>query len=38
MILTHDKILEEIKKGNIKIEPFNKTLVGAGSVDLTLRF
>lgn len=36
MILTHDKILEEIDKGNIKIEPFEVSRVGAGSIDLCL--
>lgn len=35
-ILTHNKILEEIKKGNIKIEPFSKKQVGPASVDLHL--
>ena len=36
MILTQKRILEEIKKGNIKIEPFNKNQVGPASVDLHL--
>ena len=36
MILTHDKILEEIEKGNITIGPFLKNQVGPGSVDLHL--
>jgi len=36
MILTHDKILEEIKRGNIKIDPFLENQVGPGSVDLHL--
>lgn len=36
MILTHDIILEEIKKGNIKIEPFDQSLLGAASYDLAL--
>lgn len=36
MILTHDKILQEIEKGNIKIKPFEASRVGAGSVDLCL--
>ena len=36
MILTRNKIIEEIKKGNIKIKPFSKELVGAASIDLTL--
>lgn len=35
-ILTNSKILEEIEKGNIKIEPFDKNALGPGSVDLTL--
>jgi len=35
-VLTKEKILEEIKRGNIKIEPFNPDDVGPGSVDLTL--
>ena len=35
-ILTKDKILEEIKKGNIKIKPFKKENVGPASIDLTL--
>ena len=35
-ILTKDKILEEIKKGNLRIKPFNKDQVGPGSIDLTL--
>lgn len=36
MILTHDVILDEIKQGAIKIEPFDETKVGPGSVDLRL--
>lgn len=36
MILTHDKILEEIENGNIKIDPFYEDCVGPGSVDLHL--
>ncbi|MDD5177815.1 MAG: dCTP deaminase [Candidatus Nanoarchaeia archaeon] len=35
-ILTKEEILKEIKKGNIKINPFNKNNVGPGSIDLTL--
>jgi len=35
-ILTHDKILEEIQKGNIIIEPFSREQVGPASVDLHL--
>ena len=33
---THDKILEEIKKGNIVIEPFDPKSVGTNSVDVHL--
>ena len=36
MILTRDKIKEEIKKGNISITPFNIKNLGAASYDLTL--
>lgn len=36
MILTRDKILEEVKRDNIKIEPFDKNQVGPASVDLHL--
>lgn len=35
-VLAKDKILEEIKKGNLKIEPLDIGQVGPGSVDLTL--
>jgi len=35
-ILTRDKILKEIKKGRIKIEPFSESQIGPGSVDLHL--
>lgn len=35
-ILGKEAILEEMKKGNIKIEPFNEKLVGPASVDLHL--
>ena len=35
-ILTKNEILKEIKKKNIKIEPFVKDNVGPGSVDLRL--
>ncbi|KAH0789292.1 dCTP deaminase [Histomonas meleagridis] len=36
-VLTHDAIIEEIKKGNIEIsEPFKLENVGPASVDLTL--
>ena len=36
MILTHDIILDYIKKGFIEITPFNESNVGAASYDLTL--
>jgi len=36
MILTKNKILEEINSGNLKIEPFDKNNVGVASIDLTL--
>jgi dCTP deaminase len=36
MILTKDEILKEIKKGKIKIQPFNKNQIGPSSIDLTL--
>ncbi|MCX6758681.1 MAG: dCTP deaminase [Candidatus Nealsonbacteria bacterium] len=36
MILTHDVILEEIKKGNIKITPFDAKNLGPASYDLAL--
>ena len=35
-ILTKKEILKEIKKGNIKITPFDESAIGPGSVDLTL--
>ncbi|MBU0470483.1 MAG: dCTP deaminase [Nanoarchaeota archaeon] len=35
-ILTKNEIFKEIKKGNIKIMPFDRSAVGPGSVDLTL--
>ena len=35
-ILTKREILKEIKKGRIKIEPFDESQVGPGSVDLHL--
>lgn len=35
-VLTKNQILKEIKKGNIKIEPFDEKQIGPGSVDLTL--
>ena len=36
MILTKDIILSEIKKGRIKIVPFNQKNIGPASIDLTL--
>ena len=36
MILTKEKILEEINKGNIGIEPLSEEAVGPASIDLTL--
>lgn len=36
MILTREKILEQINNGRIKIEPFDEEAVGAASVDLTI--
>lgn len=36
MILTHKAILKEIKKGNIRIEPFDESQVGPASIDLHL--
>jgi len=36
MILTKDKILDEIKKGRIKVTPFKRNNVGPASIDLTL--
>jgi dCTP deaminase len=36
MILTRNEILKEIKKGNIKIKPFNPKNIGPASIDLTL--
>ena len=36
MILTHDVILDYIKRGIIKIEPFSPDQVGPASIDLTL--
>jgi dCTP deaminase len=35
-ILARDAIFSEIKKGNIRISPFNENQVGPGSVDLHL--
>ncbi|MCX8194004.1 MAG: dCTP deaminase [Candidatus Pacearchaeota archaeon] len=36
MFLTKHEILKEIRKGNIKIEPFDEKAVGPISIDLTL--
>jgi dCTP deaminase len=36
MILTKEVILENIQKGIVKIEPFEKGAVGPASIDLTL--
>ena len=36
MTLTRNVILDEIKKGRIKISPLNKRNIGPASVDLTL--
>lgn len=36
MILSKDKIIEEISNENIKITPFNSDAVGPASIDLTL--
>jgi len=36
MILTQDKIIEEIKRGNISIKPFSQDQIGPASVDLHL--
>lgn len=36
MILTKQKILDRIEKGEIKIEPFDKQAVGPASIDLAL--
>lgn len=35
-ILTHDEIIKELEKGNIKVEPLEISSIGAGSIDLTL--
>lgn len=35
-VLTKNEILKEIKKGNIKIQPFSKDQVGSASIDLSL--
>ena len=36
MILGKEEILNEIKKGNLKIEPFNSKNINGSSIDLTL--
>lgn len=36
MILARDQILKEMKKGSIKISPFNKNQLGPASIDLTV--
>ena len=36
MILTKEEILQKIKKGIIKIEPFEIESIGPASIDLTL--
>jgi dCTP deaminase len=36
MILTKEEILKQIKKGSIKISPFNENSIGPASIDLTL--
>lgn len=36
MILTKNEILKEIKKKRIKIEPLNRKVIGAATIDLTL--
>ena len=35
-VLTHDAILEELDAGRIVIDPFDRSQVGAASIDLTL--
>lgn len=35
-ILTHDEILKAIESGEIKIEPYDESSVGVGSIDLRL--
>ena len=35
-ILTHERILQLITKGDIKIEPFDRKRIGPASIDLTL--
>lgn len=36
MILTKPEIIKEIKRGNVKIEPFEEISIGPASIDLTL--
>ncbi|MDO8460394.1 MAG: dCTP deaminase [Nanoarchaeota archaeon] len=36
MILTRDVLIEKIKMGEIKVEPFDKRSIGPASIDLTL--
>ena len=36
MILGKEEILNEIKRGNLKIEPFNANNIKGSSIDLTL--
>ena len=36
MILTHDKLLEEIERGGIVIDPYREEMVGPASIDLHL--
>ncbi|MDP7182151.1 MAG: dCTP deaminase [Candidatus Woesearchaeota archaeon] len=36
MVLTRPELLKAIKKGQIRITPFDKNAVGPGSIDLTL--
>lgn len=35
-VLTQPEIIKEIRKGNIKVSPFDRSAIGPGSVDLTL--
>ena len=36
MVLGKDEILKEVKKGNLRIEPFNPKNINGSSIDLTL--
>jgi hypothetical protein len=38
MILTRNVILEAVRDGGIKIEPFNKAALGAVSYEMTLHY